>query len=179
MDKELRKSDFRNNRYMAQRYFIYGVPGVGKTYFSKKLREKTELPHIELDSIKEQNQPGTCQAYARFGELNEENAVRGLKFVRDLYRNKIKEVIDIKQGGIFDAAFIDPNSVKSLGAVILIIALDEKLHREHFFVNRENTLDTIHEFQVARLVQEYLIQEAKDLGIKIVESFEGFEKIWT
>ena len=74
---------------MDFKIFIYGVPGSGKTYISQKMSDNLKLPLFEADTLKEElkklttkeDSPflflGTCQAYRHFGELNDENVIKG------------------------------------------------------------------------------------------------------
>lgn len=163
--------------------FIYGVPGTGKTYFSKKLGKKLGYPIIEGDQIKARERKGktkeespflflgTCLAYQKFGELNQKNVVKGLLAVRDVLRSAIEREIKLHEDLILECAFLDPNTLIKLGKPMLLVVLNEEKHKKQFLSHREKILDfQNNEFKAARLVQEYLIAEAKELGIEIVVS---------
>ncbi|RJQ24760.1 hypothetical protein C4577_07045 [Candidatus Parcubacteria bacterium] len=163
--------------------FIYGVPGSGKTYYSKLLGTKLNLPVIEADRIKKEHRSGkskklypclylgTCQAYKKFGDLTSDNTIKGLFAVRKALDNVIKNKIKKQSDLILEGAFLDPKSLKEFGKVMLLVTKDEKLHKKQFLHHREKILDLKgNEFKAARLVQEYLIQEAKEFSIEVVEN---------
>lgn len=165
---------------MNKKTFIYGVPGSGKTYVSLFLQKQFGTSLLEVDllrSVAQKNTTadkdpflfvGTCQAYKYFGEMSEENCKKGLIAVREAMSNIVeKEIgnIDIAEG-----AFLNPNTLGGLGRMILVVTLDENKHREQFFQNRPENDDKINEFKSARIVQGYLIQEARELGVCIIEN---------
>lgn len=174
--------------------FFYGVPGTGKTHLSKKLGKQLSLRVIEGDKLKKlarKNIPrsqnpffylGTCQAWQEFGPLNKENAIKGLLAVRQAFADFISQYLQNKESFIFEAAFFDPNLVGNNDRVLrklsaksdhysLLITSDESQHRKQFYHHIEKRLnlkDT--QFQATRMVQEYLIKEAKKLNIIIIEN---------
>lgn len=157
------------------RIFIYGVPGAGKTYYSKVLGKKLNILVFEADKLKNKVFPfqnlGTCLAYKRFGELTPENARKGLFLVRDALRDAVEKEIPNKSELIVEGAFLDPHSLIKFGKLMLIITPDEKKHKSQFLKHREKVLDLQeNEFKAARMIQEYLIIEAKRLGTKIIEN---------
>jgi len=156
------------------KYFIYGVPGAGKTYFAKGLAKRLNLPVIEGDKLKNQagkNSLATCKAFRRFGALNQENAVRGLLLVREELGAVVDEKIRLTQDCIFEAAFLNPHRAKKRGRVILLTVFDEKRHWRQFLHHREKLFDwRRQEFKAARIIQGYLIDEAKKLGVEIVNN---------
>lgn len=150
--------------------FIYGVPGAGKTYFSKALGKELNLSIFEGDKLKK-GEPGTCQAYKLFGDLNEENVIKGLMFVRNALKETVNNEIEKHESLILEAAFLDPNELKNKGRIILVTNQDEKKHKEYFLKHREKLLDFKgNEFKAARIVQEYLIKEAEKLDIEIISN---------
>ena len=162
--------------------FIYGVPGSGKTYISQKMSNDLKLPLFEADTVKDELRKltikeespflflGTCQAYRYFGELNEENAVKGLKAVRQALADKVSE--EIKKHGevIMEGAFLDPNLIKDNGKMLLVVTTKEEQHRNQFFEHRDRGDANLEEFKAARMIQEFLINEAKDLDIEILKN---------
>lgn len=163
----------------SQIIFIYGVPGTGKTYYSKLLGKQLGLPVIEGDKIKNiarKGRPknqfpflylGTCQAYQVFGELNQVNAIQGLKEVREALRPFVIEEIKKQNSFILEAAFLDPNELQQFGKVILLTLTDENLHKKRYLSHREKILDfSANEFKTARIIQKFLIEEAEKLGIQ-------------
>lgn len=164
------------------RVFIYGVPGVGKTYFSKMLGKDLKLPVIEGDRVRnvackgrsKQQYPflyyGTCKAYVEFGTLNETNVMRGLLAVRHALSPYVFDELKKYEVYIIEAAFLDPSALKEYGKVILLTMSDEKKHYKQFLSHREKLLDIYkNEFYAARLVQQYLIEEASRLGIEVID----------
>lgn len=154
---------------MANRIFIYGVPGSGKSYYSKKLSKDLKIPVIEADK-KIKKKYGTCQAYKIYGGLSEINAVKGLLAVRDETKKAVNSLIT-DSDFILEGAFLDPESVKKFGRLILLTTLDEKQHRKQFFSHWEKILDfSGNEFKAARIIQKHLIDEARGFGVEIIDS---------
>jgi 2-phosphoglycerate kinase len=54
--------------------------------------------------------------------------------------------------------------------MILIITSDEEQHKRQFFEHRENDQINIEEFRATRIIQDFLINEAKSLNIEIMEN---------
>lgn len=147
--------------------FIYGVPGSGKTYYSKQLSKKLNIPIIEADK-KIKKKYGTCQAFKKFGPLNITNAIKGLLAVRDETREWVRKLIT-ESDFILEGAFLDPNDLNNFDKLILLVTTDEKQHKKQFLTHREKLLDfSGEEFKSARIIQDYLITEAKKLGVEIV-----------
>ncbi len=174
------------------RIFIYGVPGVGKTYYSKILGEKLNLPVMEGDTIKRKYRKdkdkkthpflylGTCKAYREFGKLNEENVIKGLIAVREELNKVVLDEIKKHEKLILECAFFNPETLKDLGHLILLITKDENAHRKQFLHHLEKRFDIEEkEFKAARLAQEYLIQEANKLGVEIIDNNKFREEVST
>src|SRR5665213_27871 len=112
---------------MTEKYFIYGVPGVGKTTIASAFSKKHGLLHIELDSVRYKTQEYvkieqnpfiyeyTTAAWKKFGiTLTENNAVQGFLAVRDAFRDYIQKELSLHGAGyIAEATFIDPKSLIS------------------------------------------------------------------
>ena len=75
-----------------------------------------------------------------------------------------------KEGCIAEAAFLDPASLKHEGLVILITVPDEKKHQRQFWEHRTEDAFTNGQFENARLIQNFLIKEAKELKIATIEN---------
>ncbi len=83
--------------------FIYGVPGTGKTTFSRLLQQKLGYPLIEADELRsiaqkdhtQDKQPflylSTTDAYKNFGQMNETNIMKGLQAVREALDPYVQE----------------------------------------------------------------------------------------
>jgi 2-phosphoglycerate kinase len=163
--------------------FIYGVPGTGKTFLSQILARTLEVEVVEGDKIKAKLRKGkskddfpflflgTCLAYKFYGDLNQSNVIKGLMSVREALKDAVVSEIKIKETFILESAFLDPNVVNKYGKVILLTTMDESRHRTQFLTHIEKILDFRgNEFRSARIVQDYLISEAKNLNIKIIDN---------
>jgi len=168
---------------MTRNIILYGVPGSGKTSLARALSESLKLPHLEADEVRRIGKQGksptanpffflpTTEAYQAFGARTSENVIQGLLEVRNAYKDLvIKEIDTYKEGCIAEAAFLDPVSLKNKGLVILITVPDEKKHRQQFLEHRTEDAFTNGQFENARLIQDSLIKEAKELNISTIEN---------
>ncbi len=118
---------------------------------SLKMSYDLNLPLFEADTIKDELKKlttkekspflflGTCQAYRYFGELNTENVIKGLKAVREVFKDRINKEIQNRNEVVMEGAFLDPNLLKDSGKLILVITLDEKQHESQFLQHREKS----------------------------------------
>lgn len=162
--------------------FIYGASGAGKTHVSLVLQKRLKTSLFEADSIRDVVQKdttkekdpllflGTAQAYKHFGGVNPENCVKGLLAVREAMAGFVGKEIQNKNKTIIEGAFLDPNKLIRHGKMLLIVTTDESGHKKHFFEHRPENQDNIDEFRSARMVQDYLIEEARNLDITIIEN---------
>lgn len=170
------------------RVFIYGVPGTGKTSFSRLLGKRLRIPVVEADTIKRKirkSKPkdqspflhlGTCKAFTLFGELTEENAIKGMLAVRNAFRDAVIKEVKLQGDLILEGAFLDPISLKKFGKVVLLTTIDKDRHRRQFLHHREKLPDiTMSEFKAARMVQKHLFKEAQKLGADILDNDRGLE----
>ena len=74
-----------------------------------------------------------------------------------------------KANYIAEGAFIDPEFAKSVGKTILITKTDLEQHKKQYFAHRKETSEMIKYFEVARTLQDFLIEEAKTLGVEILK----------
>lgn len=167
---------------MNELKFIYGVPGSGKTFISKEMQTKLGWSLFEADSLRKiaqenatkEDEPftflGTCQAYRKFGELNDGNAIKGLIAVRKKLAPFVLKKVNQIDKTIIEAAFLDPSQLSGLGECLLVVTANEKRHQQHFFEHRVNNQETQEEFRTARIIQDFLIKEAKNKFIKILEN---------
>lgn len=169
---------------MKNKLFIYGAPGVGKTTLSIKLRDNLQYPLVEADYLREviaqkekteQEDPfvyvGTKEAWQKFGDLTKAHVVQGLKAVRKSMAPYVsKEMSKYSDSLILEAAFLNPQELKEKGQLILVITTDEKQHRKQYFEHRKKNPDQIQSFRAARMIQGYLVEEAKKLSVAIVEN---------
>ncbi len=175
----------------SNKIFIYGAPGVGKTSFSLKLQKKLGCPLIEADYLREvvaqkENSPekdpfiyvGTKEAFRHFGELNEENVIRGLKAVRKSMAPYVAKEI-LKQSGklIMEGSFLDPQLLANEGKLCLVLTMDEDRHRTQFFKQREQNKNSSEAFLASRIIQNCLIQEAKRYSVKIIENDKDMDNL--
>jgi len=166
----------------GKKIFIYGAPGVGKTTYSLKLKEDLGYPVVEADYLREvvaqkektkEEDPfvyvGTKEAFRNFGNLNQENVIKGLMAVRNSMAPYVgREVSKFVDSLIIEAAFLDPSILSTQGRMILVTAINEQVHHSQFFKNREQNSETIEGFAAARMLQEFLVEEAKRYSVEII-----------
>lgn len=147
---------------------IYGVPDVGKTTISKALQNKTGIPLIEGDYIRPY--PATKFVWRKYGSLTKENTVKGLLYVRDYMRKDVDRVLVEYDKVILEAVFIDPAPYRNKAKVFLLVCLDEDVHKKQFFETRKETEESKQNFAAVRMIQEYLIEEAQKLDVKVIRN---------
>jgi len=147
---------------------IYGVPDAGKTTISKALQNKTGIPLIEGDYIRPY--PATKFVWRKYGSLTKENTVKGLLYVRDYMRKDVDRVLDEHDKVILEAVFIDPAPYRNKAKVFLLVCLDEAIHKRQFFEKRKETDESKQNFVAVRMMQEYLIEEAQKLDVKVIRN---------
>lgn len=170
--------------------FVYGVPGSGKTTFSLYLKEKMKYPFVEGDTLRvlaqkdktREEDPfaymGTSGAFRKFGNLTEENVIKGLKAVRKNMVPYIQEEIEKYPNKlILECAFLDPEQVMNQGKIILLTKKDEENHRKQFFAHREENEKSLEHFKATRIIQDFLTEEAKNYNVEIVENNFNFKPI--
>lgn len=167
-----------------KRVFIYGSPGAGKTTYSLSLQKKLGSPLVEADYLREvvaqkektkEQDPflyvGTKEAYRHFGKLNQENVIKGLGAVRNSMAPYVdREVSRYPDSLILEGAFLDPAILSTQGKLILLTTKDESAHRQQFFKNREVNEENTSSFSAARILQEYLLEEAARYPVEIIDS---------
>lgn len=156
---------------------VYGVSAAGKTTLCKLLREKTKFPLVHGDNIRDGGYPGTKTAWRKYGSLTKENAIKGLHDVREYMQKDVHDKLAELDEFIFEAVFIDPAQYHTKATIFLIVTTDEADHRKHFFERWPETDERIESFRAVRIIQEYLIEEAKDLGIKIIHNIGTPEEV--
>jgi 2-phosphoglycerate kinase len=166
------------------KHFIYGVPGVGKTTIASDFAERHNYLYLELDFLRQKAQElvlreqepfiyeYSTEAWKKFGELNKENAVNGFLAVRQAFRKYITEELSLHGVGyVAEAVYIDPATVQDSESIVtLLVTNDEDQHYSHFFLHREHSEEENTQFRAARYIQEYLLEEATNLGVKVVEN---------
>jgi 2-phosphoglycerate kinase len=176
---------------LPHRIFIYGAPGSGKTTFSVELEKKFGYPLVEGDYLreavaqKEKTQAedpfvyfGTTEAFRKFGPLTEGNVIKGLKAVRASMAPYVAgEVSKHLDSFIFEAAFLDPNELNNLGRSVLVVTSDEEKYRRQYFKHREQNNKNQETFRAARMLQAYLLEEARGLEIMVVENNGKMDQI--
>lgn len=166
----------------SKKFIIYGVPGSGKTTLARRLAKKFDIPHIEADAFRTIAQKGkilpkspfhflaTTEAYQAIGKRTKENIIAGLLNVRKaLHPTIAKQLKKYRRGFVLEAAFLDPKKLMKADHVLLV-APPLREHRRQFFVHRKN--DAFHraQFRNARVIQQFLIAEARQLGIPITRN---------
>lgn len=129
--------------------FVYGVPGVGKTYWTRKLAKENSLKILELDRLRDGAQKkyskkrnpfvylGTTEAWQEFGDATTTNIIKGLKAIRQAMKPFILNVVNnIGNDYIVEGAFLDPTDFSSQD-VFLIIQPNEEKHKKQFFEHRK------------------------------------------
>ena len=170
--------------------FIYGVAGSGKTTFSLDLKEKMNYPLVEGDTLRTVSQKGktreeapfaymgTSGAFRKFGDFIEENVIKGLRAVRENMIPYIQEEIKKYPNElIFECAFLDPEQVIGKGKIILLTKQDEEGHRKQFFAHREENEKGLEHFKASRIIQDFLIKEAENYPVEIIENNFDFKPI--
>lgn len=158
---------------MAQ-ILIYGVPDVGKTTLSKLLHAKTGIPLVEGDYIKTPY-PATKFAWRKYGPLTKENAVKGLHYVREYMDRYVDETLAKHQTLILESVFINPIKYHTTATMFLVVSPAEAMHRKQFFAHREETNESIENFKAIRMIQEYLLEEARWLNVVVVRNDDAPE----
>ncbi len=178
------------NMQSDSKIFIYGVPGSGKTTFSLDLKKKMDYLLVEGDTLRalaqrdrtKEEDPfaymGISGAFRKFGDLTEENVVKGLKAVRKNMIPYIEEEIEkYPTTLILECAFLDPKQVINKGKIILLTKKDEEGHRKQFFAHREENEKSLEHFKASRIIQDFLIEEAKNYPVEIIENNFNFKPI--
>ena len=174
-----------------KKIFIYGVPASGKTTFSIDLQSKLGYKLIEADYLREafaqkekteQEDPfvyiGTKEAYRKFGDLTEENVIKGLKAVRKSMSPYVtQEIKNHTNDFIFEGSFLDPQELSDMGEMILIVTTDEQKHLKQYFQHREHDENNTETFKAVRIIQEYFLNEAKKYPVKVIENDFDFKTI--
>jgi 2-phosphoglycerate kinase len=84
----------------------------------------------------------------------------------------VEDELANNEKSIFEAVFIDPTEYHDKANVFLIVTLDEAEHRRHFFEPeyRTETDELKENFQAVRLIQQYLIEEAQNLNVRVIHN---------
>jgi len=162
----------------VNRIYIYGVPGTGKSTLAKEVARSIHCRFVELDAVRPIAQAKvniyqepflyeyTTEAWKKFGPLNYKNVVKGLVGIRQAFKPFIEQELAKYSGNVIaEAVFVEPSE-----SAVLITNSDEELHYNNFFVHRKRNKDADLQFQAARLMQDFLIQEAKEKSLTIVEN---------
>ncbi len=164
---------------MSRRVLIYGVPGTGKSTVAEMLAGSLGYKYIELDGIRSKakklvSQPHdpflyeyTTRAWRQFGEFSKPNVVSGFLAVRDAMTKYVADELARQVDGyIAEAVFIDPKLSDSTNATALLITVANKhQHYAQFFTHRNKSSESGQQFEAARYIQDFLIEEARKLNI--------------
>lgn len=172
----------RNYLFKIMNIYIYGVPGSGKTTLAKMLSTSLGIEYFEADQVRTVAQAGktsdsdpfcflpTTEAYTAIGKRSPENVINGLLEVRRALGNFVDREIATREDVIVEAAFLDPERLRTNGRLILLTILAESQHRERFLVHRTEESLSNGQFENARILQDYLITEARRLNIDILSN---------
>lgn len=155
---------------------IYGVPGAGKTTLSRVLHDKTKIPLVPGDYIIS-HYPGTKSAWRKYGSLTKENAVKGLLDVLEFMHETVNGELAKHKEVILEGVFIDPVQWHTKANLFLIVTTDEAKHRKQFFEHRPETDEKKENFQAVRMIQEYLIEEAANLNIRVIQNITDPDEV--
>jgi 2-phosphoglycerate kinase len=169
---------------VINKHFIYGVPGVGKTTIASEFARRHNYLYLELDFLRPKAQElaarkqepfiyeYSTEAWKRFGELNKENAIKGFLAVREAFQKYIAKELSLHGVGyVAEAVYIDPTAVQDSESIVtLLVTNNEDQHYSHFFLHREHSEEENTQFKAARYIQEYLVEEATSLRVKIIEN---------
>ena len=167
---------------MKNKFFIYGVAGAGKSWFSLHLKRDLDLPLLSGDYIRsvaqlEANIEDNPELYYNHDYVAD-NPIQDILNIRRLVKPHFLHEINFYIGGIIvEGSCLDPNITRELGKTVLIITEDESQHQKQYFQYRAFNDKTIAKFKVKRLKQEYLIKEAKKLGIPIINNSGTIEQM--
>lgn len=167
----------------SKKIVIYGVPGSGKTTLAIKLSEALRLPHLEADEVRQigkQNKSleiapffflPTTEAYRALGHRTRANVLEGFRRVREAYRVLVRQKINsYRNGCIAEAAFINPATSEKNWLKILVIVPLAARHRKQFLLHRASNALINDQFKNARIIQKFLVDEAKRLNIPIIKN---------
>lgn len=166
-----------------KKVLIYGAPGAGKSSTTVRLGALLAIPTFEGDYLREHvaqgektevEDPflyvGTKEAWKLFGDFNRANIVKGLKAVRSSMLPYVDNELAKHEKVIFEAAFLTPLVYNDKWPLILVVTKDEAKHRQQFFSKRPQSHINEQNFTASRILQDYLINEATDLDVEIVEN---------
>lgn len=109
---------------MAQRIFLIGMPGSGKTFFGKRLTEVLNLPLFDLDAvITEQEGMPVTDLFSQFGEAHFRNLEKAT--LAQLIREN--ESFILSTGGGTPCFFDNMEVMKKSGITIFLHASEDLL----------------------------------------------------
>lgn len=175
--------------YMSK-IFIYGSPGSGKTVFSQRLEEKLHHQLIEADYLRkvaqkektQQEDPfvyvGTKDAWRSIGSLTKQNVLTGLFAVRKSMQPYVfKELTSHTDDLILEGSFLDPKEMKKYGKVFLLVSSIDEQYKTQYFTHRRLIEKQFEEFEAAKILREYFIEEAKKENVSIIENNGNLDEL--
>lgn len=174
-----------------QTILIWGAPGAGKTTFSEKLKETLGYPLVEGDYLREvvaqremseAEDPfvyvGTKAAWRHYGELTNENVIKGLESVRKSMAGYVrKEIAKHSSSFIFEAAFLIPAEYTNAGCLVLVDTEDVEQHQRQYFEHRERNENNLLEFEAARILRNYFLDEAIQTNALVVKNSGDMDRM--
>lgn len=181
---------------------VYGVNGVGKSLFanfllSNYLENYEGMSTDNLRTILRRTtnpdhviQQSSYCAWTLFGEETRENTIKGFKLYRDAPSQLIKFLLDraIYEGVnmVFEGIHFNPETYFQYGDSIrarpvLITVKDESTHIQRLkdkCQGRQGLYDRIMGyFHSVRSIQEFLIQEAEEYNIPVIDNDKDTSKV--
>ncbi len=82
-----------------------------------------------------------------------------------------REISKYEHELIFEAAFLEPRRIEAIGSLVLdTVTSDEEKHRRQYFEHRTKSDENEEQFQAGRILQNYLLAEARGFAVTIVEN---------
>ena len=88
-----------------------------------------------------------------------------------------EKILLFKNGGVIEGAIFDPKKFINIGQIFLLTIPSDRKHRKQFLVHRTKESFMNGQFENARIIQEYLITEAKKFGIPILKNCSDMKSL--
>lgn len=112
-----------------------------------------------------------------YGQFSVAHVIHGLLAVRAAMNPYVLEIIGQTQTkSVIEGAFLNPSVLTQFTNGILVTRKNEKPHRLQFLIHRPNQTSST-SYQASRIIQTYLLSEAKQLHIQSIESDYTLNKV--